>query len=114
MHRAERRRSYSLARWLAREFGYQSARETRDDLCEGVVEPGFEGSLDAGTNRLSVERLRLPGSREGADLTLAGRGVIGAGFALPRDAGRRPALHVLALFLRRRDAVSRPAAAVPV
>ena len=30
----------------------------------------------------------MPG--EGAALALAGRGVIGAGFALPRDAGRRP------------------------
>ena len=33
-------------------------------------------------------------SKGGAALTLAGGGVVGAGFALPRDAGRRPALHV--------------------
>ena len=62
---------------------------------------------------LSVERLRLPGSREGADLTLEWHSVIGAGFALPRDAGRRPALHVPALLLGWRYAVSRPLAAVP-
>ena len=31
-------------------------------------------------------------SKGGAALTLAGGGVVGAGFALPRDAGRRPAL----------------------
>ena len=31
---------------------------------------------------------------EGAALALAGRSVVGAGFALPRDAGRRPALQL--------------------
>ena len=40
----------------------------------------------------SSERSRPPGLEGGAALTLAWRSVIGAGFALPRDAGRRPAL----------------------
>ena len=35
------------------------------------------------------------GTAEGAALTLAGRSVIRAGFALPRDAGRRPALQAV-------------------
>ena len=33
-----------------------------------------------------------------AAVRLAGRSVVGAGFALPRDAGRRPALHVPAIL----------------
>ena len=33
---------------------------------------------------------RRPALQEGGALALAGRGVVGAGFALPRDAGRRP------------------------
>ena len=37
-------------------------------------------------------RSRPPGLEGGAGLTAAWRSVIGAGFALPRDAGRRPAL----------------------
>ena len=40
-----------------------------------------------------------PHEKGGVALTLAGPGVIAAGFALPRDAGRRPALHVPALLL---------------
>ena len=38
----------------------------------------------------SSERSRPPWLEAGAALTLAWRSVIGAGFALPRDAGRRP------------------------
>ena len=46
---------------------------------------------------------------------LAWRSVIGAGFALPRDAGQRSAFQAVpALFRNRRYAVSRPAAAMPV
>ena len=39
-------------------------------------------------------------SKGGAALTLAGGGVVGAGFALPRDAGRRPALQAVPALLR--------------
>ena len=55
---------------------------------------------------------RRPASGARAVLTLAARGVIGAGFALPRDAGRRPALQrgfcwegyaLLPRFARRAD-----------
>ncbi len=50
---------------------------------------------------------RRPASGARAALTLAERGVIGAGFALPRDAGRRPALQAVRALLRyRRYAVS--------
>ena len=42
-------------------------------------------------DRGSGERSRHPVLGEAAALTLAWRSVIGAGFALPRDAGRRPA-----------------------
>ena len=38
------------------------------------------------------------GCEEGAELTLAGRCVVGAGFALPRDAGQRPALQPSSRF----------------
>ena len=34
----------SLVRWVAREFGYESARELREDIHEGSVEPGFDSS----------------------------------------------------------------------
>ena len=51
--------------------------------------------------------------REGAALTLAESSVIGAGFALPRDAGRRPAFQaVRAPFLPPRCAVSRADGAI--
>ena len=44
----------------------------------------------------------------GAEPKLAWPGVIGAGFALPRDAGRRPAFQAVpALLLGRRTTVSR-------
>ncbi len=56
-----------------------------------------------------------PVMKKDAALTLARRNVIGAGFALPRDAGRRPAQFsrwglqaVPALLHNRRYAVSRP------
>ena len=39
----------------------------------------------------SGEQPRHSGLGEGGELTLAWRSVIDAGFALPRDAGRRPA-----------------------
>ena len=39
---------------------------------------------------------RRPALQEGAALALAGRSVVGAGFALPRDAGRRPRSRALA------------------
>ena len=34
----------SLVRWVAHEFGYGSARELREDIHEGAVEPGFDSS----------------------------------------------------------------------
>ena len=44
----------------------------------------------SGTAFLDWLSLRHPGPEGGAALTFAERSVIGAGFALPRDAGRRP------------------------
>ena len=54
--------------------------------------------------RGSGQRSRHPGLEAGAELKLALRRVIGAGFALPRDAGRRPAQ--LLCKCSRRDADS--------
>ena len=51
-------------------------------------------------DRRSGERSRHPVLGEGAALMWAWRGVIGAGFALPRDAGRRPALQAVPALLR--------------
>ena len=56
----------------------------------------------------SSNRSRPPGLNGGAALTLAQRSVIGAGFALPRDAGRRPALRCRARFTRVSRTRSRP------
>ena len=51
---------------------------------------------------------RHPGLEEGGELTLAWRRVIGAGFALPRDADRRSAFQAVpARFLPQPRAVSR-------
>ena len=47
-----------------------------------------------------------PYEKGSAALTLAGPGVSGAGFALPRDAGRRPALRCRARFTQLSDAPS--------
>ena len=49
-----------------------------------------------------------PHEKGGVALTLAGLGVIAAGFALPRDAGRRPALHVGAILRGWRCVGSQP------
>ena len=57
----------------------------------------------------AVSVSRPPGLGGGAVLTLAWVGVIGAGFALPRDAGQRPALQAVpALFRNRRTAICVP------
>ena len=64
----------------------------------------------------SGEQSRQSGLGEGGELTSAWCSVIGAGFALPRDAGRRPAFQAVpALLLDRRCAVSPgvPGPAVP-
>ena len=50
---------------------------------------------------LVIGSARSPRPHEkGVALTLAGPGVIGAGFALPRDAGRRPAFQAVPALLR--------------
>ena len=66
---------------------------------------GHEKGAAAG--RGSGERSRHPVLGRGAALTLAWRSVVGAGFALPRDAGRRPAFQAVPALLRgRRCAIS--------
>ena len=55
------------------------------------------------------ERPRHPGLGEGADLTLASRSIIGAGFALPRGADRRSAFQAVPALLRRQRYAVPPA-----
>ena len=56
-------------------------------------DPALSGTRREGT-------IPTVGACAAAALTLAGGGVVGAGFALPRDAGRRPALQAVPALLR--------------
>ena len=56
---------------------------------------GARGVPDGG----SREPRRRPGLGESAEFTLARRGVIGAGFALPRDADQRSAFQAVPMLL---------------
>ena len=72
----------------------------RRQRCSGRLRPDLRGELHRERHEGAVAALFVgrgppahPARHEkgGAALTLAGRDAIGAGFALPRDAGRRPA-----------------------
>ena len=86
-------------RWLAAAPGFASGAGSRSvSMGAGVAEPAYPARSNPAT---SVRTCRLCGGgakaiqvRDAAALRLARPDVIGAGFALPRDAGRRPALHV--------------------
>ena len=85
-------------RWPAAAPGFASGAGSRSvSMGTGAAESAYPDRSGPAT---SVRTCRLCGAgakaiqvRDAAALRLARPDVIGAGFALPRDAGRRPALH---------------------
>ena len=72
-------------------------REKRSRLGRPVHPARMKGCGRGEGQRIAIE---ASGAGRGWTLTLAWRSVIGAGFALPRDAGRRPALQAVPALLR--------------